>query len=166
VKDGVIDDLVRRYGPIDTIYEQPGQLLELRTFAAYACLLHPGRWLEIGENCCVSSDYLTRLAARAKARLFVTYANGGADWLPDHPVFTFSSRNQALREMITAHWWPLEELQEKLKSQGCRCHHSRALDIVRHKPNGAIEVLPAAGPLPEHLYRLDHGDPPFMGRAT
>ncbi|MES4787082.1 MAG: hypothetical protein C4294_16095, partial [Nitrospiraceae bacterium] len=99
VKDGVIDDLVRRYGPIDMIYAQPGQLLELRTFAAYACLSHPGRWLEVGENCRVTSEYLAQLAAGARSRVFVTYANGGADWLPDHLVFVFSERNQALREL-------------------------------------------------------------------
>jgi L-ascorbate metabolism protein UlaG (beta-lactamase superfamily) len=165
VKDGVVDELVRRYGPIDTIYAQPGQLLELRTFAAYACLSHPGRWLEVGENCCVTSEYLAQLAASARARLFVTYANGGADWLPDHPVFTFSGRNQALREMITAHWWPLEELEQKLALQGCRCHHSRALDIVRQKPDGTTEVLPGAAPSPEQLYRLDHGDPPWSAHS-
>lgn len=162
VKDGVIDGLVRRYGAIDTVYEQPGQLLELRTFAAYACLSHPGRWLEIGENCCVTSDYLTQLSASARARLFVAYAAGGADWLPDHPVFTFSARNQALRELITAHWWPLDELKDKLAAQGCRCHYSRALDIFRERADGFTEPLPGAAPQPIELYRLDHGDPPFM----
>lgn len=162
VKDGVIDELVRKYGPIDTVFAQPGQLLELRTFAAYACLSHPGRWLEVGENCCVSSDYLAQLAAVARARLFVAYANGGADWLPDHPVFTFSGRNQALREMITAHWWPIEELQEKLASLGCRSHSSRALDVFREGADGVTEPLTAAAPTPLALYRLDHGEPPFM----
>ena len=166
VKDGVIDELVRKYGPVDTIFEQPGQLLELRTFAAYACLSHPGRWLEVGENCCVTSDYLAELAGRSKARLFVTYANGGADWLPDHPVFTFSKRNQALRELITAHWWPLNELEEKLATQSCRCHHSRALDIFRGRAEGYTEPLPAAAPQPIELYRLDHGDPPFVRKGT
>jgi hypothetical protein len=162
VKDGMIDELVRKYGPVDTVYEQPGQLLELRTFAAYACLSHPGRWLEVGENCCVTSDYLAQIAASARAKLFVTYANGGADWLPDHPVFTFSNRNQALREMITAHWWPITELQEKLALHGCRCHHSRALDMFRERPDGITEPLIGTAPQPIDLYRLDHGDPPFM----
>lgn len=161
VKDGVIDELVRRYGPIKAVYAQPGQLLELRAFAAYACLSHPGRWLEVGENCCVSSDYLAELSARAGARLFVSYANGGADWLPDHPVFTFSRRNQALREMVTAHWWPMEECEEKLARQDCRCHHSRARDIIRWRSGGMPEAVPDSAPSPEELYRLDHG----LGRA-
>ena len=162
VKDGVIDELVRQYGPIDLVYHQPGQLLELRTFAAYACLSHPGRWLEVGENCCVSSDYLAQLATAAKARFFVSYANGGADWLPDHPVFTFSGRNQALREMITAHWWPLEELEAKLGAQGCRLYASRACDVFRETDKGSTEPLPAAAPQPLELYRLDHDDQLFM----
>ena len=161
VKDGVIDDLVRQYGPIEIVYAQPGQLVELRTFAAYACLSHPGRWLEVGENCCVSSDYLAQLASSARARTFIAYANGGADWLPDHPVFVFSGRNQALREMVTAHWWPLEALAKKLAPQGCRYHHSRARDIVRRELDGPTEVLPAAAPAPEELYRLDHDAAPF-----
>jgi hypothetical protein len=161
VKDGVIEELAQKWGPIDTIFEQPGQLLELRTFAAYACLSHPGRWLDVGENCCVSSDYLAQVAANAKAQLFVTYANGGADWLPDHPVFTFSTRNQALRELITAHWWPLKELEEKLAAQHCRIHHSRALDIFREDVNGITQPLVAAAPQPMDLYLLDHVAPPF-----
>jgi hypothetical protein len=162
LKDGVIDEMVRRYGPVDTVYEQPGQLLELRTFAAYAGLSHPGRWLEVGENCCVTSDYLAQMAASANARLFVTYANGGADWLPDHPVFTLHGRNRAFREMITAHWWPLEELEQKLASLGCRCHHSRAMHIFRESEDGRTEPLPDAAPQPLELYRLDHGEPPFL----
>jgi len=165
VKDGVIEALVGEYGPVDIIFEQPGQLLELRTFAAYACLSPPGRWLEVGENCCVTSDYLVQLAAQAKAQLFVTYANGGADWLPDHPVFTFSKRNQALREMITAHWWPLKELEEKLGSHHCRCHHSRALDVFREGPDGKTHPLKTAAPQPMDLYRLDHPNPPFLSPA-
>lgn len=157
VKDGVINELVQRYGPIDWVYAQPGQLLELRTFAAYACLSHPGRWLEVGENCCVTSDYLAELAGSARAKLLVAYANGAADWLPDHPVFVFSGRNQALRELVTAHWWPLDTLDTKLAPMGCRCHFSRASDIVRQQQDGMPEVLPAAAPRPEALYRLDHG---------
>jgi len=166
VKDGVIDRLVREYGPVDTVFEQPGQLLELRTFAAYACLSPPGRWLEVGENCCVTSEYLAQLAASARARLFVTYANGGADWLPDHPVFTFSGRNQALREMITAHWWPLQELEEKMAMLGCRCHHSRVFDVFRVGVGGITEPLPGAAPRPMEIYRLDHADPPFIQRPA
>ena len=69
VKDGVIDELVRKYGPVDTVYEQPGQLLELRTFAAYACLSHPGCWLEVGENCCVTSDYLAQSCCKRKGAI-------------------------------------------------------------------------------------------------
>ncbi|WP_447972388.1 MBL fold metallo-hydrolase [Nitrospira sp. Kam-Ns4a] len=160
VKDGVIDDLVRRFGPIQVVCAQPGQLLELRTFAAYACLSPPGRWLEVGENCCVTPEYLAELAARARAQLLVAYANGGADWLPDHPVFVFNNRNRALREMVTAHWWPLERLAEHLASVGCRCHHSRARDLVRDGRDGAPVVLSGAGPAPDRLYAADHGLPP------
>lgn len=166
LKDGVIDEMVRRYGAVDTVYEQPGQLLELRTFAAYAPLSHPGRWLEVGENCCVTADYLAQMAASTNARLFVTYAAGGADWLPDHPVFTLHGRNQAFRELVTAHWWPLPELEGKLAALGCRCHHSRALDVFRERPDGSSEPLAAAAPPPLELYRLDHGDPPFLGSGA
>lgn len=158
VQDGVIDALVRRYGAIDMIYAQPGQLLELRALAAYACLSPPGRWLDVGENCCVTSEYLARLAASAGSRLLVAYANGGADWLPDHPVFVFSRRNQALRELVTAQWWPMEELHQKLASLGSRCHCSQARDIARLRSDRDVEILPAAAPSPDLLYQLDHRD--------
>ncbi|MEW6544866.1 MAG: hypothetical protein AB1411_14810 [Nitrospirota bacterium] len=166
VQDGVIDELVRRHGPISTVYAQPGQLLELRAFAAYACLSPPGRWLEVGENCCVAPDYLSQLVASARARLLVAYANGGADWLPDHPVFVFSGRNRALRDLVTAHWWPLEALEEPLRAQGCHLHQSCALDVVRQEPDGSPAVWPAAAPAPDQLYRLDHGSPPVMRPHT
>ncbi len=161
LKDGVINALVQQYGKIGTIFEQPGQLLELRTFAAYACLSHPGRWLEVGENCCVTSEYLADLVGKARANLFVAYANGGAEWLPDHPVFVFSGRNQALREMITAHWWSLKELHEKLAANNCRMHQSRALDVFRTGSDGMTQPMPAAAPQPMDLYLLDHQDVPF-----
>ncbi len=161
--EGVVEDLVRQYGAIGTIFEQPGQLLELRTFAAYACLSHPGRWLEVGENCCVTSEYVADLAEKAGAGLFVAYANGGAEWLPDHPVFVFSGRNQALREMITAHWWPLEELKEKLAAKDCRLHQSRAMDLFRKDSDGTTLPVAAAAPQPMELYLLDHPPPPFGG---
>ena len=64
--------------------------------------------------------------------------------------------------MITAHWWPITELEEKLALHGCRCHHSRALDMFRERPDGITEPLVGAAPQPIDLYRLDHGDPPFM----
>jgi hypothetical protein len=158
VKAGVVDELVRRYGSLDVVFAQPGQLLELRAFAAYACLSPPGRWLEVGENCCVSVEYLSGLVAAARARRLVGYANGGAEWLPDHPVFVFSGRNHSLREMVTAHWWPLEALRESLVPLGAEYCHSRALDIVRAKPDGTSELLTASAPSPEELYRLDHDD--------
>jgi hypothetical protein len=166
VKDGVVSGLVRRFGPIQVVCAQPGQLLELRTFAAYACLSHPGRWLEVGENCCVSSEYLAQLTATAGARVLFGYANGGADWLPDHPVFVFSRRNQALRELVTAHWWPVQSLVTQLAPQGCRYHLSRAGDLVRTDQDGIPQVLPAAAPTPGQLYDFDHShDRPSGNRS-
>ena len=50
---------------------------------------------------------------------------------------------------------------------GCRYHYSHALDIFRPTPDGGTKVVPATDSLdPLQLYRLDHGDPPFMRQAT
>lgn len=167
VKEGVIDDLVKRYGPIVTVFASQQQLLEVRTYAAHAPLSHPGRWLEPGENGYLTNEYLTQLAARAKARLFVSYATGGADWYPDHLSFMFSRRNPARTALLTANWEPPEKLRDLLAPYGCDYHYSQALDVFRPSADGGTEVVSAAQALdPLHLYQGDHGDPPFLRSST
>jgi L-ascorbate metabolism protein UlaG (beta-lactamase superfamily) len=167
IKDGVIDELVRRYGPIATLFASQQQLLEVRTYAAHACLSHPGRWLEPGENGYLTNGYLAQLATAAKARLFVSYATGGADWYPDHLSFMFSRRNPARTALLTAHWEPPEELKAKLAPHGCGYHYGRALDLFHPASDGGTEVMTVAEPLaPESLYRLDHEDPPVRRQGT
>jgi L-ascorbate metabolism protein UlaG (beta-lactamase superfamily) len=167
VKDGVIDDLVRRYGPIATMFASQQQLLEVRTYAAHAPFCHPGKWLEVGENGYLTNEYLSQLAAAAKARLFVSYATGGADWYPDHLSFMFSRRNPARTALLTGNWEPPQKLKDKLAPYGCDYHYGRALDIFRASADGGTQIVSAAERLnPLQLYRLDHGDPPFMKTAS
>jgi L-ascorbate metabolism protein UlaG (beta-lactamase superfamily) len=162
VKDGVIDDLVRRYGPIATLLASQQQLLEIRTYAAHAPFAHPGTWLQVGENGYLTNDYLSQLAGAAKARLFVSYATGGADWYPDHLSFMFSRRNPARTALLTANWEPPQKLKDKLAPYGCAYHYTRALDLFRAAPDGGTTVHSVADRLhPVQLYRTDHGDPPF-----
>ncbi len=169
IKEGVIQDLVTRYGPIAAVFASQQQLLEVRTYAAHACLSPPGRWLEVGENGYLTNAYLAELCATAQAKFFVSYATGGADWYPDHLSFMFSQRNPARTALLTAHWEPPEKLKELLEPQGCGYHYSRALDLFRPRSDGGLDVLSIADQLsPMNLYRLDHGDPPFArqgGRA-
>jgi len=163
IKEGVIDDLVRRYGPISTLFASQQQLKEVRSYAAYACLSHPGQWLEVGENGYLTNSYLAELSAAAKARMFVSYATGGADWYPDHLSFMFSRRNPARTALLSANWDPPGALKELLAPLGCAYHYSQALDIFRARPDGGTEVVSEAERLaPMQLYRLEHGDPPFM----
>jgi hypothetical protein len=166
VKDGVIDQLVHRYGPIATMFASQQQLLEVRTYAAHAPFCHPGKWLEVGENGYLTNEYLSQLAAAAKAQLFVSYATGGADWYPDHLSFMFSRRNPARTALLTGNWEPPQKLKEKLAPYGCGYHYGRALDIFRASTDGGTKILSTAERLnPIQLYRLDHGDPPFMKAA-
>jgi len=163
VKDGVLGGLVKQYGPIATLFASQQQLQEIRAHAAHACLSHPGRWLETGENGYLTNGYLSELAGTAQAKLFVSYATGGADWLPDHLSFTFSRRNPARTALITAHWEPPGKLKDLLAPQGCGYHYAHALDTFRAQADGGTEVVSLAEPLsPLALYRRDHGDPPFM----
>jgi L-ascorbate metabolism protein UlaG (beta-lactamase superfamily) len=157
IKEGVIDELVRQYGPIATVFASQQQLLELRTYAAHAALSPPGRWLEVGENGYLTNSYLAQLAGAAKARLFVSYATGGADWYPDHLSFMFSRRNPARTALLTATWEAPEKLKEALAPQGCGYHYSRALDLFRETPDGGTAVRSAAEKLaPTRLHSLDH----------
>ncbi|MBM4124970.1 MAG: MBL fold metallo-hydrolase [Nitrospira sp.] len=163
VQEGVIDNLVRQYGPIATVLASQQQLLEVRTYAAHAALSAPGRWLDVGENGYLTNGYLAELAAAAKARLFVSYATGGADWYPDHLSFMFSKRNPARTALLTANWERPEELKAKLAPLGCAYHYSHALDVFRPTADGGTAAVSAAEKInPLQLYRLDHGAPPFL----
>lgn len=163
LKDNIIQQLVGKYGPIPLVLASQQQLLEIRSHAAHAPLSHPGQWLDVGENGYLTNEYLAELCAAAHARLFVSYATGGADWYPDHLSFMFSHRNPARTTLLTAHWEDPEKLKGLLVSQECRYHRAHALDLYRATGRGEIQVMSATKALaPLNSYRLDHSDPPFM----
>lgn len=163
LKDNVIQRLVGQYGPISLVLASQQQLREIRSHAAHAPLSHPGKWLDVGENGYLTNAYLAEVCAAAHARLFVSYATGGADWYPDHLSFMFSRRNPARTALLTAHWEPPEKLKDLLASLECRYHYAQALDLYRAAGTREVEVIAAGDALaPLTLYRLDHGDPPFM----
>ncbi|MDR4464657.1 MAG: MBL fold metallo-hydrolase [Nitrospira sp.] len=163
LKDHVIHRLVERYGAISLVLASQQQLLEIRSHAAHAPLSHPGKWLDVGENGYLTNAYLAELCAAAHARLFVSYATGGADWYPDHLSFMFSHRNPARTALLTAHWEDPQKLKGLLDSQECRYHRAHALDLYRATSQGEIQVISSADALaPLNLYCLDHGNPPFM----
>src|SRR2546425_2473835 len=156
LKDGVMEDLVRRYGPNATVFTSRQQLLEVRTTFFEACLSHPGRWLEIGEYSYLAHRYLVELAMSAKARLLVSYSTGGTDWYPDHRSFTFNPSKPARTLLLTANWEPLENLKGLLASNGCGYHDSHALDIFRPTPDGGTEVVKGGEALePRRLFGVD-----------
>ena len=155
--EGVMSRLVDTYGPIATIYASQQQLQEIRSYAAHASLSHPGKWLEVGENGFLTNQYLSELAAQAHAKLFVSYATGGADWYPDHLSFMFSRRNPARTALLTAHWDRPASLKDGLAPFGCHYHHGQAFDIVHVHENNQVHVHPCADTFaPQGLYQLDH----------
>jgi hypothetical protein len=163
LKDDVIKRLVEKYGPIPLVFASQQQLLEVRSHAAHAALSHPGKWLDVGENGYLTNSYLAELCATAQAKLFVSYATGGADWYPDHLSFMFSRRNPARTAFLTAHWERPENLKDLLSSHACGYHYAQALEVYRATSDGTIDVVSTGDKLmPMTLYRLDHGDPPFL----
>ncbi|MBK9308035.1 MAG: MBL fold metallo-hydrolase [Nitrospira sp.] len=163
IKDNVIHRLVEQYGAISLVLASQQQLLEIRSHAAHAPLSHPGTWLDVGENGYLTNAYLAELCAAAHARLFVSYATGGADWYPDHLSFMFSHRNPARTALLTSHWEDPQKLKGLLDSQECRYHRAHVLDLYRVTSQGEIHVISSADALaPINLYCLDHGHPPFM----
>ena len=75
----------------------------------------------------------------------------------------FSRRNPARTALLTANWERPDELKAKLAPLGCGYHYSHALDLFRQTSDRVTDVLTVAELLdPLELYRLDHGDPPFM----
>ncbi len=163
LKDDVIKRLVEKYGPIPLVFASQQQLLEVRSHAAHAALSHPGKWLDVGENGYLTNSYLAELCATALAKLFVSYATGGADWYPDHLSFMFSRRNPARTAFLTAHWERPENLKDLLSSHACGYHYAQALEVYRATSDGTIDVVSTGDKLMKMtLYRLDHGDPPFL----
>jgi len=155
VKDGVIEDLVRLYGPISTVFTSRQQLLMVRAEFNDACLVPPGRWLEIGEYSYLTHRYLVELAAGAKARLLVSYSTGGAEWYPDLS-FQFSLSKPARTFLLAANWEPMENLKGLLAPYGCSYHDSYALDIFRPTPDGGTEVVKGGEALdPRRLFGAD-----------
>lgn len=167
LRDHVIAELVARYGPIATVFASQQQLKEVRSFAAYACLSPPGRWLDVGENGFLTNEYLRDLCAEARAVQFFSYATGGADWYPDHLSFMFSHRNPARTALLTAHWDQPHTLDAALRPLGCRYHYGQALDIVRVDDGPQVEILSAAERLaPLRVFQLDHELPEFLRRRS
>ena len=163
LKEHIIERLVETYGPIPLVFASQQQLLEVRSHAAHGPFSHPGKWLDVGENGYLTNAYLADLCVTAKAKLFVSYATGGADWYPDHLSFMFSQRNPARTALLTAHWEPPEKLKDLLAPHGCRYHYAHALERYRATSDGHIDVQSTDGALdPLSLYRLAHGEPPFM----
>ena len=165
LQDGVISDLVKHHGPIATVFASQQQLKEVRSYAAYACLSPPGKWLEAGENGFLTNQYLADICATAHAQLFVSYATGGADWYPDHLSFMFSHRNPARTALLTANWDRPESLKASLDPFGCAYHCAQALDIVQAGEGGSVKISSAANTLaPLQLFQLDHPPPAFLSR--
>ena len=165
LKDQVIAKLVDRYGPIPLVFASQQQLKEVRSYAAYACLSHPGKWLEVGENGFLTNEYLTELCHTAQAKQFVSYATGGADWYPDHLSFMFSGRNPARTALLTAHWDPPDSLRQDLSPIGCGYHYGQAFDVFRAEAEGHTRIHSFSDQLaPMALYQLDHQPPSFLQR--
>jgi hypothetical protein len=162
LKDGIIARLVEKYGPIQLVFASQQQLLELRSHAAHAPLSHPGKWLDVGENGYLTNSYLAEICTAAKAKLFVSYATGGAEWYPDHLSFMFSRRNPARTALLTAHWERPEKLKELLSPLGCGYHYAQALERYHPTRDGRIDIQASGGNLePMSLYNSAFGDLPF-----
>jgi hypothetical protein len=121
-----------------------------------------------GENGYLTNSYLDELCATAQARLFVSYATGGADWYPDHLSFMFSQRNPARTALLTANWEPPEKLKDLLGINviaGIIVLMPWIYFAVRQRRvgSGRHRWLQALAPL--SLYGLDHGEPTFMKRS-
>ena len=166
LKDDVIRRLADKYGPIRLVFASQQQLLEIRSHAAHAPLSHPGKWLDVGENGYLTNNYLAELCATARAKLFVSYATGGADWYPDHLSFMFSQRNPARTALLTAHWEPPDALKARLELNGCGYHYARALDVFTDRGQAEIGIRSVRETLePLNLYRAAHGEPPFIKQS-
>lgn len=163
--DGVVDDLVRRWGKVHLLLSSQQQIKELRALSVYVALCPPGTWFQAGENGYLTDEYLTEVVARSGARQFVSYATGGADWLPGNTSFAFGWHNPARAALITAAWRPLETLRAPLQPLGCAWHYARATDIYRPRADGGTDILSEVAELsPAALFEVDHPRPTFLDR--
>ncbi len=155
--EGVVDDLVAKLGKVDLILCSQQQLMELRALSVYCAFSPPGGWLTPGENGFLDDAYLAEVCRRSGARQFISYATGGADWLPDTHNFIFHGRNRARSALVRAAWKPLESLAPLLEAMGCGWHWAQATDIYRARPDGGTDIIPTSKKLDAaFIFGLDH----------
>lgn len=163
LSDGVVDALVARRGKVHLLLSSQQQIKELRALSVYVALCPPGTWFQAGENGFLTDEYLTEVVARTGARQFISYATGGADWLPGDTSYVFGRHNPARAALITAAWRPWETLRDPLARLGCGWHYARATDIYRPRRDGGTDILAERPELsPEALFAVDHGRPAFL----
>ena len=112
---------------------------------------------EVGRTGALTNRYLDELCATAQARLFVSYATGGADWYPDHCHYVQPAQSgpygPAHRTLE-----PPEKLKDLLAQHDCRYHRAHALDVFEtsamdrwKSARQAESPVAAAAALPESI---------------
>ncbi len=133
--EGVIQKLVRDYGPIDVVYATRRQELHLGMLYWYllpiAMAGRPYRWLDVVENCNCPKEYLASLAKETGCKKLLLYSEGGAEWYTERTNFLRSGKEDVRFQAYEYLWDTLEDIRTEItKTSECNVELSEPMTLV------------------------------------
>ncbi len=133
--EGVVQKLVRDYGPIDVVYATRRQ--ELHFGIQYWYLLpiamaeRPYHWLDVVENCNCPKEYLASLAKETGCKKLILYSEGGAEWYTERTNFLRSGKEDVRFQAYEYLWDTFEDIRTEIaKTSDCNVELSEPMTLV------------------------------------
>jgi len=133
--EGVIQKLVREYGPIDVVYATRRQELHFGIQALYLLPIlmakHPYHWLDVVENCNCPKEYLASLAKETGCKKLILYSEGGAEWYSGETNFLRSGKEDVRFQAFEYLWDTFEDIRTEItKISECDLELSEPMTLV------------------------------------
>ena len=133
--EGVIQKLVRDYGPIDVVYATRRQELDFGIQSWYLLPItmaeRPYHWLDVVENCNCPKEYLASLAKETGCKKLLLYSEGGAEWYRERTNFLRSGKEDVQFQAFEYLWDTLEDIRTEItKTSECNVELSEPMTLV------------------------------------
>jgi hypothetical protein len=132
--EGVIQKLVRDYGPIDVVYATRRQELHFGIQCWHLPIPmaeRPYQWLDVVEQCNCPKEYLARLANETRCKKLLLYSEGGAEWYRQGTNFLRSGKQDVQFQAYEYLWDTFEDIRTEIaKTSGCNVELSEPMTVV------------------------------------
>jgi len=132
--EGVIQQLVRDYGPIDVVYATRRQELHFCIqfrFLPITMAKRPYHWLDVLENCNCPKEYLASLAKETGCKKLILYSEGGAEWYTQRTNFLRSGKEDVQFQAFEYLWDSFEDIRTEItKTSECDVELSEPMTLV------------------------------------